>query len=750
MALLMLFALVAGAGTALSPCVLPVLPALLSAGVTGGRRRPVGIALGLAATFTVTIVGLASVIDGVGLGPGLTRTLAVVVLIGFGIVVAVPSLAARLEAPLARLSRLGPRSRGDGFASGLLVGAALGFVYAPCAGPILAAVIAVGAASSRTVPVGLAFALGSALVLLALSLGGRALAGRVRATGRGPGLQRALAAVLILTGVAMATNLDVRFQSAIADHLPAALVNPTHGLETSHAVSSRLNDLRGPSRFAVAATGRQGVEGRAPAAPGRRPGLHRQPALVQHARRPAAEPRDRCAARSCSSTSGPTPASTACARCPTSRRGTRATAATASSSSASTRPSSPSSATPATWRPPSGARGSAIPWRRTTSSRRGTRGATSTGPPTTSIDARGQVRGAHFGEGDYDRTEMDIRALLKEAGHPNPGAMADPKGAVHPTRAGDARDLPGPGARRALRPAAAARHAHLRAGAQARDEPLRAVGHLGRERRRRDGPRRRRHPRRDRRQGRLSRPQPAAGRRGRRQRAARRPPDPPHRAGADVHHGVVRVDRQRLYHLVSAPAAEHHVLTLRVGRSPGLRLHVRIASPRDARDRAGAAGREGAQRVGGLRPHTRVAALSLSGVPSGARVVLRCRGGGARSRQSCHRGAPRVSLTRAFRHVRLRVGANVDVRVSEAAHGDVAVRFIVRSGKPPAKQRSWLALQPPPPAPGPPLPAPPGGEPPAGPPAGQLGPSSSRRSTSPRATSARPSCGRREPRDRLR
>ena len=50
------------------------------------------------------------------------------------------------------------------------------------------------------------------------------------------------------------------------------------------------------------------------------------------------------------------------------------------------------------------------------------------------VDARGQVRGAHFGEGDYDRTEMDIRALLKEAGHPNPGAMADPKGAVHPTR----------------------------------------------------------------------------------------------------------------------------------------------------------------------------------------------------------------------------------------------------------------------------------------------------------------------------
>src|SRR5262249_50885544 len=137
------FALVAGVGTALSPCVLSVFLALLSAGAAGGRWRPVGIAIGLAVTFAVTIVGLASVIDGVGLGRGATRTLAVVVLIGFGVAMAVPSLAVWLEAFLARLSRFGPRDRGDGFASGLVVGGALGFVYAPCAGPILAAVIAV-------------------------------------------------------------------------------------------------------------------------------------------------------------------------------------------------------------------------------------------------------------------------------------------------------------------------------------------------------------------------------------------------------------------------------------------------------------------------------------------------------------------------------------------------------------------------------------------------------------------------------
>ncbi|MDQ3629814.1 MAG: cytochrome c biogenesis protein DipZ, partial [Actinomycetota bacterium] len=162
MLLLTLFAFVAGAGTALSPCSLPVLPALLSASATGGRRRPFGIVLGLAVTFTLTIVGLAQVVDGVGLGTSLTRDIAIVALLGFGLALVIPAVGARLEAPLSRLSRLGPERAGDGFVSGLGVGAALGFVHAPCAGPVLAAVIAVSAASGSTVALGVAFSLGTA------------------------------------------------------------------------------------------------------------------------------------------------------------------------------------------------------------------------------------------------------------------------------------------------------------------------------------------------------------------------------------------------------------------------------------------------------------------------------------------------------------------------------------------------------------------------------------------------------------
>src|SRR4051794_36430281 len=170
MVLLLAFALIAGAATAVSPCALPILPAVLATGATGGRRRPLGVVLGLSVTFAITIIGIAELADGVGVGDGTLRTIAIVVLLAFGIVVAVPGLAARVEAPLSRLTRLGPRSAGDGFVSGLGVGAALGFVYAPCAGPILAAVVSVSAASGRTVAVGIAYTLRAPAVPLALAL----------------------------------------------------------------------------------------------------------------------------------------------------------------------------------------------------------------------------------------------------------------------------------------------------------------------------------------------------------------------------------------------------------------------------------------------------------------------------------------------------------------------------------------------------------------------------------------------------
>jgi cytochrome c biogenesis protein CcdA/thiol-disulfide isomerase/thioredoxin len=227
------------------------------------------VILGLTVTHTLAIVALASVIDGVGLADGFVRTLAVVVLAMFGLALLVPRLGLLVDRALAPLVRLGPRSRGRGFWSGLLAGGALGFLYAPCAGPILAAVISVSAtqgASADVVVLALGYGAGSALVLLLIAFGGRALVERIRRAGHGPAVQRTLGALLLVTAVAMAAELDVRFQTVLANEAPTLISNPTSALERSGVVEDRLADLRGRSRFDSARARDSGLPrlGRAP------------------------------------------------------------------------------------------------------------------------------------------------------------------------------------------------------------------------------------------------------------------------------------------------------------------------------------------------------------------------------------------------------------------------------------------------------------------------------------------------------
>src|SRR6476469_342997 len=235
MVLLMLFGRVAGAATAVSPCVLPVLPIALSAGATGGRRRPLGIVAGLTVSFTFATVALVYVISALGLPGDLLRTLAIVVLIAFGVTLMIPPLAARVEATMSRFAgRAGVRSGGDGFWSGTAVGASLGLVYAPCAGPILAGVITVSASQSFStgrLAVALSYGIGSAVVLYFLMLGGRKVVRPLAK--RGIGLQIAMGAVMVFVGLAMLGNYDIRFQNSIAADLPSILVNPSEALEDS-------------------------------------------------------------------------------------------------------------------------------------------------------------------------------------------------------------------------------------------------------------------------------------------------------------------------------------------------------------------------------------------------------------------------------------------------------------------------------------------------------------------------------------
>jgi cytochrome c biogenesis protein CcdA len=95
--LLVLFAFVAGAATALSPCVLPVLPVALTVGATGGRRRPLGVVTGVVLSFTFATVALVYVLSVLGLPDDLFRSLAIAVLAGAGLACSAPAGGRRVE-----------------------------------------------------------------------------------------------------------------------------------------------------------------------------------------------------------------------------------------------------------------------------------------------------------------------------------------------------------------------------------------------------------------------------------------------------------------------------------------------------------------------------------------------------------------------------------------------------------------------------------------------------------------------------
>ncbi len=153
-----------------------------------------------------------------------------------------------------------------------MLGASLGLVYAPCAGPILAGVITVSAAQDFTagkLAVALAYALGSAAVLYVLMLGGRRLVDRLKPTRAR--IQAAIGAVMVLVAVAMIADLDLEFQNAIADDLPSVLVNPSGELEGSGAIADDLTAVRGGGDSASEGGQSQAEAGKRLPVSGRRP-----------------------------------------------------------------------------------------------------------------------------------------------------------------------------------------------------------------------------------------------------------------------------------------------------------------------------------------------------------------------------------------------------------------------------------------------------------------------------------------------
>ncbi len=227
MAVLLAFAFVSGVITILSPCILPVLPIVLSGGVGGGKTRPFGVIVGFVVSFTVFTLALSAIVQAIGIPVDTLRIVAVVLVVLFGLVMLVPWLSQRFELVTTRIAgRSGGarNARGNGFGSGIVVGLSLGLIWTPCVGPIMASVISLALTQrvdGGSVAITLAYSLGTAIPMLGVMLGGRALLTRVPAlTRHAAAIQRGFGVLMIVMGVAIGMGWDRRFQAFVLRALP--------------------------------------------------------------------------------------------------------------------------------------------------------------------------------------------------------------------------------------------------------------------------------------------------------------------------------------------------------------------------------------------------------------------------------------------------------------------------------------------------------------------------------------------------
>lgn len=226
MIFLILFAFLAGVVTIASPCILPILPLVLSAGLGEGKRKPFGVVVGFIASFTFFTLALAALVRLTGLSANALRTLSVVIIGLFGLSLLFPQFQLWMEHLFSRLSSLAPKSgQTSGFFGGFLLGLSLGLLWTPCVGPILASVITLAATSTVTlvsVFIVFAYALGTGLPMLLIIYGGRQLLKKVpwllKNTGK---IQKAFGVIMLLVAVGIFFNVDRTFQTYVIQTFPS-------------------------------------------------------------------------------------------------------------------------------------------------------------------------------------------------------------------------------------------------------------------------------------------------------------------------------------------------------------------------------------------------------------------------------------------------------------------------------------------------------------------------------------------------
>jgi cytochrome c biogenesis protein CcdA/thiol-disulfide isomerase/thioredoxin len=246
--LLILFSFLGGIVTILSPCILPLLPIILSNSIKTGSKRPMGIILGFTGSFTIFTLFLTTLVNWTGIPADSFRIISVLVIFSLGLSMLVPRFQSALEQLFSRLiPHISPGNSDSGFWGGLLTGGSLGLVWTPCVGPIMASVISLaisGSINSSAVFVTLAFSLGTAIPMLVVARGGRGILEKFAwLSGNTGKIQKVFGIVMMLTAISIYFGIDRRFQAYILEIFPSYGVGLTK-LEDRPEIDSLLNKLK--------------------------------------------------------------------------------------------------------------------------------------------------------------------------------------------------------------------------------------------------------------------------------------------------------------------------------------------------------------------------------------------------------------------------------------------------------------------------------------------------------------------------
>jgi cytochrome c biogenesis protein CcdA len=221
--------LLAGALSTLSPCVLPLVPVLVAAAVNAHRWGAVALGIGLALSFTIVGVFLATLGASLGLDPDTFRTAGGVILASFGLVLLVPKLQDLFARATSTLSNSGTqlmaRMTFDGLAGQFFVGILLGVVWSPCVGPTLGAATTLASQGKNLGQIGLLmliFGIGAAAPLVLLGSLSRASMMKVRGRLMSAGKygKQIFGLVMLALGVLIATGVDKSLEAWILDRTP--------------------------------------------------------------------------------------------------------------------------------------------------------------------------------------------------------------------------------------------------------------------------------------------------------------------------------------------------------------------------------------------------------------------------------------------------------------------------------------------------------------------------------------------------